>query len=498
MYAILPPMYQKQSRKKELIRRTIVYALMTTAVVLLLAILMMMVLGYRFNFKTRSVQPTALIQYGSYPRGATVRTDGVTADRTPTKNTVLPGQRQFAMELAGYELWQKTLEVESSTVTWLDYVRLVPSEKKMTTVELENLPQVTSALASPDRRFMMTAGRDEAGAAVIALIDVRNSQRPEVKPFTLAPEMVTGVAEPHVQHGFTVVEWNATSRAALIRHTLNTGESEQTEWLWVDREDTSRVVNLTTLLNLGIRDVHLAEGKELYVLQENGDIRQASIDTGALSRPLVSGVESFSVHDAETLAYIGADADERVAGIWRDGWHESVVIMRAPQDERPFHVRASRYFNKDTVVVALGTEALIFRGTLPTNEAAVPGFVQSQTTFTFNRPIDILGVSANGRFVIVENESGRMSYDLERSSASQDIKKFQPTAARWLDGYHMWQISQEGQLVMQEFDGVNQQPLMPIELGLDPLLSHDGKFVYGFVRGEDGQLTLRRLAMTLN
>lgn len=471
--------------------------LMITVVVALLAVFMMMVLGYRFNFKTRSVQSTALVQYSSFPRGATVQIDGAGNDRTQTKGTVLPGRHQFAMQLAGYELWQKTLEVEASTVTWLDYVRLVPTEKQITRVETETPYRLTGALASPDRRFMMGTGHDESGAPTLVLLDFRNSQRPETREFVLSADVVTGLHERDMQHAFAVVEWNGASRTALIRHTYVQDESERSEWLWVDRDDMVNVVNLTTLFSLSMRDVHLGDGKDVYVLQDTGDIRQAAADSGTLSRPIASHVDAFSLYRSDTLAYTGTDEGERVAGVWRSGWQEPTVIVRlAPDDTQALHVQVSHYYNKDTVVVSTGAKVRIYRGGLPSHERAVPAFLQSQVSFTFNRPIGSLQISANGRFVVAENETGLMSYDLERQSASQDMKKYHAAAVRWLDNYHMWQIDQTGQLVMQEFDGVNEQPLLAVSPGFDPLLTQDGRYVYGFWYN-DGVLELRRLAMTL-
>ena len=69
-------MNQRRNRKKELARRTLVYALMTATLVVALCVLLFTMLGYRFNPTTREVEQAGLVQYNSFPRGATVAVDG--------------------------------------------------------------------------------------------------------------------------------------------------------------------------------------------------------------------------------------------------------------------------------------------------------------------------------------------------------------------------------------------------------------------------------------
>ena len=118
-------------------------------------------------------------------------------------------------------------------------------------------------------------------------------------------------------------------------------------------------------------------------------------------------------------------------------------------------------------------------------------------TFTLNRPIERLTISANGRFVVAEDDQGFVTYDLELQSVSQQSKKQDSAVTQWLDDYHVWRVNGAGMLVMQEFDGVNSYELMPVSSGYTALLTHDGKYIYSFVKNEDGTVILKRLAMTV-
>ena len=89
-----------------------------------------------------------------------------------------------------------------------------------------------------------------------------------------------------------------------------------------------------------------------------------------------------------------------------------------------------------------------------------------------------------------------MSYDLERAEVSQNIQKYASGAIGWLDAYHVAQVDASGELIMQEFDGLNAAKLMPVTAGYAHLLTQDGKYVYGWL-AQDGVVELRRLSMTI-
>lgn len=491
-------MYARPSRKKELARRTFTYVLMTVTSLLLVAMLMMMVLGYRFNFETQTVEQTGLVQYNSFPRGARVSVDGKLGERTQTKASILPGQRQFAMHLTGYETWQKTVDIAPGTVTWLSYVRLVPTEKVITSIQ--DIDRLSSAVASPDDRYIAGTASDEAGAMTFVLMDMRNSQQPTVAQYPIDTTKLAGFTEekPATDHRLSVVRWSDSSRAVVLKHQYTLSDrGEQTDWLWIYREQPGVVHNLSSLLNLAISSVIPIDGKDVYILQSNGDVRQAAVDTGTISRPLLSQVTWFDVYGDETIAYVGRLDQERVAGVWQPGWQESTVLMSVPEaNTQQMHIQVSEYFNKDTAVVSLGPSATVYRGAIPATDDGLAAFLQTATTFTLNRPVTHLQVSQNGRFVMAEDMTGFISYDIERQLASQGVKKRSTSPLRWLDGYHIWDIDATGQLVMEEYDGVNSYSLMPVSAGYDTLLTSDGRYIYGFLK-EGETVKLQRLAMTL-
>lgn len=491
-------MHKNQSSRKEIIRRVAVYTLMMTTVVLLLIVLTLTVLGYRFNFQTQKVEQTGLVQYNSFPSGANIIVNGKSFNRTQSKGMLTPGQYQFSMQLDGYETWQKTLDIEAGTVTWLSYPRLVPTKKVVTTQHV--FAGLSGVVASGDSRFMAGTRFDDSGQAQLTVIDVRNSREPKIQEYPLDLSTIIGpTTDVATEKTISVTEWSRSSRQILLRYShKNEDSTSLTDWLLVDRESQSSVVNISKIVSFPLKDVKLASDRSVYALQDNGDIRRVVIDNNTISRPLISGAESFSVYDETTLSYIGTTDHNRVAGILGQDWKAPVVIASIPGDDsQALSIQVSKYFNKDTVVVGRGSAVSVYRGLLPsTNEASV-AFLQSGKDFTLNRSLKSLQLSGNGRFIIAEDDNGFVSYDLERLSVSQEVKKYNSQFVRWLDGYHIWQIDDMGELVMQEFDGVNSHKLVAIIEGYDVVLTPDGKYIYGFYANEDGSIELRRLAMTI-
>lgn len=487
-------MYQKKSRKKELARRTAVYALMTLSVVGLMIVLTYTILGYQYNFDTRQVEQTGLVQFDSYPRGARVGIDGQQHETTQTKNIVQSGQHQFAMTLDGYEPWQKTLSVIPGGVTWLNYARLVPTQKNISTVL--SLSEQQTLKASPDKRYIAGVGLSQ-NKPQLTLIDFRDPAQPAVTTHQLDVSVVGGF-DSETTHKFNIAEWSYASRYMLVKHVYTVDGADKTEWLMIDRESPTEPVNVTTKVSLDFTDVQFAGERELYGLQASGDLRQISMDSNTVSGPVLSRVTDFQVYVYDIIAYTAASGDQAIAGVWKKGWESPTVLKSVKTNEAtPLRIRVSSYFRQDTVVLSHGNLVTIYRGVLPSNESSRAIFMQSPKTFTLNRSVANIQASGNGRFVVAEDGSGMISYDLERDTASQELKKYNEQPIRWIDDYHLWQITANGQLEMREFDGVNSHELMAVS-GYEVLLTSNERFIYSFVKNDDGSLSLRRLAMTVS
>src|SRR5687767_1631392 len=140
-----------QSPKKRKVVLYFTYGVMTMAVAIISAVCIFLVLGYRFDFKNGDVEQGALLQFRSFPSGATINLNNETLSFvTPGKRNVDVGNHTVTMKLRGYHEWQKQFTVKASELRWLNYARLVP--ETLTTTNLKEFPAVAGMLPSPDKK----------------------------------------------------------------------------------------------------------------------------------------------------------------------------------------------------------------------------------------------------------------------------------------------------------------------------------------------------------
>src|SRR5690606_21741404 len=125
---------------------------------------------------------------------------------------------------------------------------------------------------------------------------------------------------------------------------------DQTEWLVVDTQNPTEVVNISQLFNVGFEDLQFAStsGKVLYGLTDDGTIRKVDVSAATLSRAFVTHAESISIYDNTIISYVGlgpADATRRVAGVYRDGDESSHVLRSITASEVVLKIATGRYFS---------------------------------------------------------------------------------------------------------------------------------------------------------
>ena len=488
-------MYHQSSRRKELIKRTIVYGIMCLSVVALVIVLLLIVLGYRFNRSEGRIEQGGLLQLDTRPGGADVSIDGVNlGSRTAAKAAVGAGQHYVTMNRGGYRQWQKSVSVAPGSVVWLDYARLIPSELK--TENMASFPTLSQSLASFNAKWM--AIKEDPATPQVILVDI-SRENIKQSSFEIPASVFTAPTAGKAQQ-FTLEAWDPTNRYLLVKHTYN---DTALEWLLVDAENPSQTINITRLVNVPMSNIVFsgASSNVLFV-QVGTDIRKIEINSGTLSRPLVSNVVEFSLYDRSTILYttsIVAETGVRSVGYYEDGAEKPHVLKSFADDGKALlKVALGKYFNDAYVAIAYGEEINVYRGALPSGDATVASMTH-QTTFTQPGGAAFMEVRNKGRFIVVQKDGDFQVYDNE-------LKQFTKTSLKnssgivskigWLDGYYAWS-DLGGMLRLYEFDGANQSDIMAVVPGQSVTLAMDGVFVYGMTQS-DGKYHLSRTRLQLN
>jgi hypothetical protein len=486
-------MYRQTSKRRQLIARVLVYTLMTISVLVIVVVLMMVILGYSFNRKDGRIEQGGLLQFASVPSGALVTLDDIQmGSRTPSKASVEAKSHSVRMDLTGYRTWQKSILVHAGGIGWLSYARLIPSDIKPES--LRTFPKVASSLAAPDRKWI--AVQEDASVPSLTLANVESDT---TRYTTLSiPAAAITVAQTEAPQTFAIDSWGGDDEYLLIKHSFDT---DKAEWIVLNRNDPEKSINLTSSFAVSPTKVLFGDrnGRDLFV-QTDALVRKIKLDSKTLSGPLAENVEEFTIYDNSTLLYVtkpdAAAVSQRHVGYRTDNMETPQTIYSYPASTTNLHLSFGDYFGKRYVGVTHDKTMDVFSGTLPhdTTKANLKREVQVQLTGDTQR----LSMSRNGRFVVAQLPNGFVTYDIELQKHDTTVFKQAPAVERklqWLDDYMVWSDG-ANTLRFYEFDGANQQDIMPVVEGQAATLSGNDKYIYGFNTAEGGLALVRAKLIT--
>lgn len=471
-----------QSPRKRKLVLYFTYGVMTMAVALISTLCILLVLGYRFDFKNGDVEQGALLQFRSFPAGATITLDReVLPFVTPGKRNVDTGIHSVTMKLNGYHTWEKSFSVKASELRWLNYARLVPEFIATTTIK--EFPLISDALPSPDKKWIMIL--PSADKAEFTLVDIRDEKKPVFSQMALPVTSYT--QKPEQAHQFDIVEWDFGARYVLVKHVVG----DTTEYLRIDRTDVDETVNVTGKLGITPQDMHFSgtSGNVFYAL-ENGSLRVLDSGAGTISQPVVKDVASFRLFKTDTIAYVKEPIDNRV-GV-------GVVVNDKPirvatfDSTIPIVIDINEYFSDIYLAIGRGATVEVIKNPETKNRLKV-------ATVTSNSSIAWLRFSNSGRFVVAGNGSQFTTYDAE---TDQEYSINLPGTAidpakplQWLDDYYLVS-SADNDLRITEFDGANQHVITSALPGLAVTLNENGRQLYSVTKTQSGSYALQVSLMT--
>lgn len=479
-----------RATRKEIIRRALTYTLMSVSVLVLVTLLMLAVLGYTFNPTDRRLEQGGLLQFASVPSGAKVTVDEVPlGSRTPSKLTADASSHTVTMSLDKYHTWQKTIDLKAGMVGWLSYTRLIPKDIK--TEKIRDLPALSQALASPERKWFALLG--DMAVPQITIANLQNDVV-EFETLDLPAESFTAPSEGKGQ-SFKLVSWSLNGEALLVQHSY---DDDKVEWLAVDRDDATQTFNISARLGVAATKIEFAgrDGRTAFALSD-GTVRRLNLNDETISRPLVANAVDFTVYDPDTVLYATA-ADpatkQRSVGYVRENMKAAQQLGTYADDGQPIHVGMSEYFGKRYVASSHGASVHVTSGDLPRQDNR--GSQKTIATFKAPAPIERLSMSTNGRFVIAEAVGTFTVHDLELAKTDTTVLKHTSGSARplkWADSFMPW-YDAGGVLRVYEFDGGNQHDIAKVAEGFDIAFSPNDKYLYSVGRNGEG-FTLQRVRM---
>lgn len=451
---------------------------MTLATVLLTILAVFYAMGWRFNQNDLSFEQGGLLQFISTPRGAQVVIDDkIQSFSTPGRINFSAGTHTAKMQLEGYHTWQKSFSLSPGELLWLNYARLIP--QNITTTTMADFDSVASAMASPDRKWMIV--QQKADQPAFKLIDFSDPKKPIVTDLTVPDAQLTKKDDKYGQ--FTIKEWDLNSRYVIVEHVINGVR----EVLRIDRQKASDAKNISRLFSLNIAEAHFAGGNaNLLFANTDGVLRSLDVSANTASAALISGVEQFIVYGNDTIAFVAtrdgdsANTKQRVAGIYTQG---KETIARNFAADAKVAIAYSEYTRHAYLAIHIGNgEVKVLRDPTSTTKdnAEVAAFkVASEASW--------LKFSSSGRMLVAGSGNEIANYDLELDELSaRTISGSALThPPQWLDDYYMWTDAGD-KLRLFEFDGTNDREITGVAPGLVASLSQDGAYLYSFKKTDRG------------
>lgn len=467
---------------------------MVVAVVVIVVGSILFILGYRIDSDKGRLEQGSLLQFDSVPNGATIKIDNMTLGaHTPAKQSVVAGQHDFTVTRSGYQDWNKTLSLQAGTLTWLDYIRLVP--KNLPVESVASYASLYGEKASVDNKWIFI--QERADAPTFQLVDLR-AQQIKTTAISLPASLYSEATTAGVSHTFSLQSWDPGSRYVLVQHAYD----DKTEYIVVDTQDPGSSVNVSRLLGVELSDVKFSgtSGNILYGLTD-GIVRKLDLSNATISRSLITNVKNFNLYDTNIITYVGTDTNDptkQVAGLYREGDDAAQVLRTVNSADTKLTIDATRYYNDDYVAISEGNKVTILKGSFPSSNDNDTSSLKPFANFTQDDAIDRTQFSPDGDYLVVQSGLKFASYEVEHMRQTNAIVTTSETTShelQWLDDAYLWAVY-DGHLSIREFDGTNVHVIMAMQPGFDATLSQNGRYLYGIGKSGD-TYQLERVRMIL-
>lgn len=468
---------------------------MTVSVVTVVFVLILFTLGYQFDRKAGTLEQGGLVQFDSIPSGATLTIDSARLSATTaTKTTLSPGSHTITMSREGYKNWQKAVDVHGGDVLWLRYARLIPDS--LTVEDVASLPGITSSMVAPNReKYALTT---EATSPTIQLAAI-NSDNPEILTLKLPENSYTKAQDKETER-FILRSWDPSSRYLLLEHRYD----GLLELLVVDTDNMKNTKNMTAIFGVEIQKpkFSLDNSRILYGVV-NGNLRRINLSDETISASLVPNVDEFSFAGDSIILYVtklNETTKSRSVGYRHENASKSRTLRTYSDDGSvPLHIALGEYYHKKYIGIAYDTTVEILAGSLPRSDSGDSLSLETITAMSTPEPITYLSNKTSGRFFVAQHANKYSVYDLELQKTTTTTLRGDgelKSELHWLDGYIVWS-NLGGVLRFYEFDGANQNDIMPIVQGQRPALTSNNRYIYAPTQDKNGVFHLSRVRLVL-
>lgn len=455
------------------------YACIAVAIGLTSTVLLHQAYGFGVQ-KDGNVTQNGLAFFSSQPNPANVIIDGKpTRYSTNTRVSLASGIYNVELSRAGYNSWERTIEIKGGGVHHFDHPFLIPTT--LTTREVKAYsPAPGLTIQSSDRRWLMV--QQPNSMLGFEVFDLKSPEKPPTT-LTLPSTLVTKTTGPQ---SWKYISWASDNENVLLEHIYD-GKSE---FVLVNRTAPEESRNLNSLLGVQPSKLTFIDKKfDKYYLYNQ---TSRTLQTASISAPtpvtVLENVIAYKSYGTDTILY-ATDKDLPTG----------TVAVRLKSGDKTYNIRTfaagSNYlldltkYSGDLYVVA-GSSSLgkVYIYKDPIGQTNTIDQAQSPTKKS-NPPVSVLRVNAanyisfsnSAQFIMAQNGNQYGVYDFENErvynyTTSQPMDS-PAVNATWMDGSRLSYVS-GGKTFIFDYDYTNPQFLSAASGNYLPAFSPDYKSVY--------------------
>lgn len=465
------------------------YILIAIAITMGVTVLLFANAGYRLD-RNGDVTQNGLLFVSSHPSGADSYIEGIYSkkkyhNKTNTKFDLREGRYKVTLKKDGYRSWQREMNIEGGFVERLAYPFLFPDKLESVNMKTyDSAPNIVSS--SPDRKWIVIQQPNN-----FLNFDVFNAGEPEkpVSTFSIPSSLLT-VAKG--TQSLKVVEWSSDNTNILIKHSFD----DQNEFVIVNKDKPETSVNINMLTGQKPFDVTLKDRKidKLYLhMASDGLLQLVDLKSRVLT-PIVQRVYDYKSHGDDMLVYVtNKDTNSAVVSVRIKTKDKDYELRELPANTT-YVTDVAKFDNAWYVVTGASSDNKVYVYKDPLTILGSDNLNKAMfaRTLRIDDPKEV-SFSANARFLVAQSEQEFAIYDAEMSRQYRykiNDKFDTDRPVEWMDG-HRLATSTSGMVFIFDFDGINQQKLMPINNATDVMFDRDYENAFTLSKPEkDGKSSL--------
>jgi hypothetical protein len=479
---------EKKAKTKKLF---MAYGLAVVAVVSITTVLSFVLQGVDLLSRQTEAK-NGLLFVNSQPISSNIFIDDKPNKRTESRFVLPEGSYNLKLTEPGYRDWQKQVQVVGGQVRYEIYPWLFPTNIKTDNIVsyTETPPIYTQSL---DKKWLIVAPSRLQTA--LSKYDLGDPTLPSVA-LSIPPNIINN--EEMLNATFTEIEWANNNKQVLFKKSIANGPAK---YILIDIEKPEQSIDLNALFALSSESVFSLRDQKadkFYILDKTTKIlKSASISNGIEPKVYAENVIDYKTYGNEIIMYTtnsgSSDGFVAVRVINNNENYLLEPIKNSPNVYLDIATYENEYYyitgSKSNESVNIYINPLSQTPNIVDN-----GVISSQLKLQIN-DLAKVSFSPNTRFIAGQSGQDFVVYDAELTKTYQfkaPLSLANNNIYEWMDGHRFISFDNNGLINIFEFDGQNNQIILP-NLGFNKVyFDKDYKFMINLVKSQSGGVNLQQ------